>query len=137
MLGHFIAMKSCFNQKYLSILSEGKISFNQADIKKCTILIMRYVGKYITLQYEKGKYLSCNTYGAIELIEKKIVGENERFEIEWLDENLFALKACNGFYLSVQKDEKIETNQKNVGVNEQFSMTLQKKETILEFLNLV
>ena len=57
MLGHYIAIKSCNNDKYFSISNDGKISFNQNDINNCTILKMRYEGRYITLEYKPGKYI--------------------------------------------------------------------------------
>ena len=47
MLGKDIALKSCVNNKYLSILNEGKISFCQNDIKNCDILTMRYMQENI------------------------------------------------------------------------------------------
>ena len=47
MLGKDIALKSCVNNKYLSILNEGKISFSQNDIKNCDILTMRYMQENI------------------------------------------------------------------------------------------
>ena len=136
MIGHYIALKSCNNNKYLSISNDGKISFNQNDIENCNILIMRYEGKYITLKDKTGKYISSNAYNSLEL-NKEIVGDNERFEIEWQDEDLFALKANNGFYISVQKDGKIDVNQKNISLSEQLSMSEQKEENLVEFLNFV
>ena len=136
MIGHYIALKSCNNNKYLSISNDGKISFNQNDIENCNILTMRYEGKYITLKDKTGKYISSNAYNSLEL-NKEIVGDNERFEIEWQDEDLFALKANNGFYISVQKDGKIDVNQKNISLSEQLSMSEQKEENLVEFLNFV
>ena len=139
LLGHYISIKSCSNDKYLSISNDGKIFFNQSDIKNSNILIMRYEGKYITLQEKSGKYISCNTYyNSLELNkDKNIIGDNERFEIEWINEDLFALKANNSFYISVQKDGKVDVNQKYISECEQFSMTEQKEESLMEFLNFV
>ena len=134
MLGKDIALKSCVNNKYLSILNEGKISFSQNDIKNCDILTMRYVGKYITLKDKNGKYITCNLYNTLEL-SKDIFGDNEKFEIEWIDENLFSLKAINGCYISVQTDGKVELNKKDVNINEQLNMIVKKEESLLEFLS--
>jgi hypothetical protein len=65
---------------------------------------MRYEGRYITLKSKNtGKYLSLNAYGTLEL-DKNNVTDNERFEIEWVNDNIFCLKANNGFYISVQQD---------------------------------
>ena len=134
LLGHHIAIKSCNNDKFISIANDGKIFFNQSDIKQCNILIMRYEGKYITLQDKTGKYMSFNTYYNTLELNKDIIGDNERFEIEWINEDLFALKANNGFYISVQKDGKIDINQKNISICEQFFMTEQKEESLIDFL---
>ena len=137
MFGHYIAIKSCFNDKYLSLSNDGKIYFNQNDIKNCFILIMRYIGKYVTFQDKNNKYLSYNAYYNCLELNKDISGESERFEIEWINEDLFALKANNGFYISVQKDGKVDVNQKYISECEQFSMTEQKEESLMEFLNFV
>ena len=134
MLGHYIAIKSCFNDKYLSLSNDGKIYFNQNDIKNCFILIMRYIGKYVTFQDKNNKYLSYNAYYNCLELNKDISGESERFEIEWLNEDIFALKAYNGFYISVINDGIIDVSKKNININEQFFMTEQKEESILEFL---
>ena len=134
MFGHYIAIKSCFNDKYLSLSNDGKIYFNQNDIKNCFILIMRYIGKYVTFQDKNNKYLSYNAYYNCLELNKDISGESERFEIEWLNEDLFALKAYNGFYISVINDGIIDVSKKNININEQFFMTEQKEESILEFL---
>ena len=140
LLGHYIAIKSCNNDKYISISNDGKIFFDQSDIKNCIILIMRYQGKYITLQDNKTKkYISYNSYyNSLELNkDKDTIGDSERFEIEWINDDLFALKANNGCYISVQKDGKIDINQKNISECEKFSMTQQKEESLLEFLDFV
>ena len=134
MFGHYIAIKSCFNDKYLSLSNDGKIYFNQNDIKNCFILIMRYIGKYVTFQDKNNKYLSYNAYYNCLELNKDISGESERFEIEWLNEDIFALKAYNGFYISVINDGIIDVSKKNININEQFFMTEQKEESILEFL---
>ena len=135
MLGHYIAIKSCFNDKYLSLSNDGKIYFNQNDIKNCFILIMRYIGKYVTFQDKNNKYLSYNAYYNCLELNKDISGESERFEIEWLNEDIFALKAYNGFYISVINDGIIDVSKKNININEHFFMTEQKEESILEFLD--
>ena len=134
MFGQYIAIKSCFNDKYLSLSNDGKIYFNQNDIKNCFILIMRYIGKYVTFQDKNNKYLSYNAYYNCLELNKDISGESERFEIEWLNEDIFALKAYNGFYISVINDGIIDVSKKNININEQFFMTEQKEESILEFL---
>ena len=134
MFAHTVAIQSCFNLKYLTIINNNKISFEEKEIKKSSLLTMRYVGKYISLQEKNGKYLSSNAYNTLELIDKIKPGENELFEIQWVDNNCFSLKANNGFYLSVLKDKNIGINQKIVSINELFIMTVTKEETILEFL---
>ena len=135
MLGSYIAIKSCLNNNYLSKSNDGKLCFNQKDIKNSEILILRYEGKYITLKSKKTeKYLSLSTYGTIEL-DKNNVTDNERFEIEWIDDNIFSLKTNNGFYISVQNNGKIEIIKKiNINKSEKFSMTVNNKESLLEFL---
>ena len=61
------------------------------------------------------------------------MSDNERFEIEWLDDNIFSLKANNGLYISVQSNGKIEINKKsNYDKSEQFNMTVNNKESLLE-----
>lgn len=137
MLGHYIKLKSLLNNNCLTISNDGKFSFDENDIKNSIPLNMRYIGKYITLQHKSGKFISSNANGGLELSDKNLVGENERFEIEWLNEDRFALKANNGFYISVQQDGKIELNQKNINLNEQFSMVEQSKESLFEFLHFV
>ena len=134
MLGHYIAIKSCFNDKYLSLSNDGKIYFNQNDIKNCFILIMRYIGKYVTFQDKNNKYLSYNAYYNCLELNKDISGESERFEIEWLNEDWFALKSNIGLYVSIQKDGKIEVNQKNIVENAQFNLTVKNVESLFEFL---
>ena len=67
-------------------------------------------------------------------MDKNNVTDNERFEIEWVNDNIFCLKANNGFYISVQQDGKIELNQTEINQNEQLSMIINKKESLLEFL---
>ena len=73
-------------------------------------------------------------YNTLEL-NKEIFGDNEKFEIEWIDENLFSLKAINGCYISVQNDGKVELNKKDVNINEQLNMIVKKEESLLEFLS--
>ena len=108
LLGHYIAIKSCNNDKYISISNDGKILFDQSDIKNCNIFIMRYQGKYITLQDNKTKkYISYNSYYNSLELNKDTIGDSERFEIEWINDDLFALKANNGCYISVKKMEKL------------------------------
>ena len=133
MLSQFILIKS-FNSKYFSISQNGKLTCDRKDKKEAEILTMKYEGKYITLQIKPGKYLSASMNGIID-IDKEKVGNNERFEIEWLDEDWFTLKTSYGYYISLQKDGKIEGNQKNIGNNEKFSLIVQKVESLFEFLN--
>jgi len=135
MLGSHIAIKSCLNNNYLSKSNDGKLCFDQKDIKNCEILILRYEGKYVTLKSKKyEKYLSLSAYNTLEL-DKNNVSDNERFEIEWLDDNIFSLKANNGLYISVQSNGKIEINKKsNYDKSEQFNITVNNKESLLEFL---
>ena len=133
MLGHYIYLKSCYNDKYLSVSNDGRVYFNQIDKKNCDLLKMRYEGKYITLKRTNGKYLSLNYYGTLDS-DKDIITDNERFEIEWINDNIFALKANNGFYLSVQKDDRIEVNNKKIDLNAQLNMIPQKDESLYEFL---
>ena len=133
MMSQYIIIKS-FTGKYFSISQNGKLLCDKSDMKEAETLIMKYEGRYITLRIKPGKYVSLTINGAFE-IDKDKVGNNERFEIEWLDEDWFALKTYYGFYFSVQKDGKVEANQKNVGNNEKFSLTVQKVESLFEFIN--
>ena len=138
MLGHYIAIKSCFNDNYLSIANDSQIIFNQKNINNCYILIMRYEGKYVTFQdRNKIKYLSYDAFGNCLELNKDIPGESERFEIEWINEDLFALKAYNGFYISVINNGIIDVSKKNISINEKFSMTEQKEENLFEFLGFI
>ena len=138
MLGHYIAIKSCFNDSYLSIANDSQIIFNQKNINNCYILIMRYEGKYVTFQdRNKIKYLSYDAFGNCLELNKDIPGESERFEIEWINEDLFALKAYNGFYISVINNGIIDVSKKNISINEKFSMTEQREENLFEFLGFV
>jgi hypothetical protein len=134
MLGHYIYLKSCYNDKYLSVSNDGRVYFNQIDKKNCDLLKMRYEGKYITLKRTNGKYLSLNYYYGTLDSDKDIITDNERFEIEWINDNIFALKANNGFYISVQKDDRIEVNNKKIDLNAQLNMIPQKDESLYEFL---
>ena len=90
----------------------------------------------ISLQNINPENISANVDNSLGL-DKDIVGDNERFEIEWIHEDLFSLKANNGFYISVQKDGKIEVNQKEINLSEQFSMIEKKEENLFEFLGFV
>ena len=134
MLGHYIYLKSCYNDKYLSVSNDGRVYFNQIDIKNSELLKMRYEGKYITLKRNNGKYLSLNYYYGTLDSDKDNITDNERFEIEWIDDNIFTLKANNGFYISAQKDDRIEVNNKKIDLNAQLNMILQKEESLYEFL---
>ena len=134
MLGHYIYLKSCYNDKYLSVSNDGRVYFNQIDIKNSELLKMRYEGKYITLKRNNGKYLSLNYYYGTLDSDKDNITDNERFEIEWIDDKVFTLKANNGFYISVLKDDRIEVNNKKIDLNAQLNMILQKEESLYEFL---
>jgi len=134
MLGHYIYLKSCYNDKYLSVSNDGRVYFNQIDIKNSELLKMRYEGKYITLKRNNGKYLSLNYYYGTLDSDKDNITDNERFEIEWIDDKVFTLKANNGFYISAQKDDRIEVNNKKIDLNAQLNMILQKEESLYEFL---
>ena len=125
-------MKS-YTDKYLSISQNGKIMFDKNNKKDSDILIMNYIGRYITLKTKLGKYLSATTNGTIE-IDKDKAGNSERFEIEWLNKNYFALKSNYGYYLTIEKDGKLDANQKDIGPNEKFSLIEQKVESLFEFL---
>ena len=131
LLSQSIILKSFITNKYLFISKEHGISFDQSDIKKSDILKLRYEGKYITLKSKYG-YISLNN-GNIDFNEE--IGNNERFEIEYLDENWFRLKANNGFYISVQNDGKLNINQKNIDNNEKLLMNVTQKESVFEFLD--
>ena len=131
MMAHYVAIKS-YNGKYLSMLSNGKIICDKNDIKDADILIMKYEGRYVTFKAKNGKYISA-VNGTLEADKDKI-GSSERFEIEWLNEDWFALKSNIGLYVSIQKDGKIEVNQKNIVENAQFNLTVKNVESLFEFL---
>ena len=131
MMAHYVALKS-YNGKYLSMLSNGKIICDKNDIKDADILIMKYEGRYVTFKAKNGKYISA-VNGTLEADKDKI-GSSERFEIEWLNEDWFALKSNIGLYVSIQKDGKIEVNQKNIVENAQFNLTVKNVESLFEFL---
>ena len=131
MMSHYIALKSK-NGKYLSISSNGKLMSDKNDIKDCDIFIMKYEGRYVTFKAKNGKYISA-VNGTLEADKDKI-GSSERFEIEWLNEDWFALKSNIGLYVSIQKDGKIEVNQKNIVENAQFNLTVKNVESLFEFL---
>ncbi len=133
MMAHYITLKSFSNGKYLSISPNSKLIFDKNDIKEAEVIIMKYEGRYVTLKLKSGKFISASINGTLE-IDKDKIGNNERFEIEWLDENWFGLKSNYGNYFSVQKDGKVEANQKNIGANEKFSLKVQKIEPLIEFL---
>ena len=131
MMAHYVALKS-YNGKYLSMLSNGKLICDKNDIKDADILIMKYEGRYVTFKAKNGKYISA-VNGTLEADKDKI-GSSERFEIEWLNEDWFALKSNIGLYVSIQKDGKIEVNQKNIVENAQFNLTVNNVESLFEFL---
>ena len=132
MMSHYIALKSK-NGKYLSISSNGKLISDKNDIKDCDTFIMKYEGRYVTFQAKSKKYISTTMNGTIE-IDKDKIGNTERFEIEWIDDDWFALKSFYGNYVSLQKDGKIDANQKSIGETEKFSLTVIKIESLFEFL---
>ncbi len=131
MISQYIQLKAS-NNKFLSISQNGKLLFDKTE-KDCDIFTMKYEGKYVIFQTKAGKYLSASINGTLEA-DKDKVGGTERFEIEWLDEEWFALKSNNGNYISVQKDGKIDINQKNIEENEKFKLILKNVETLIEFL---
>ena len=131
MMAHYVALKS-YNGKYLSMLSNGKLICDKNDIKDADTLIMKYEGRYVTFKAKNGKYISA-VNGTLEADKDKI-GSSERFEIEWLNEDWFALKSNIGLYVSIQKDGKIEVNQKNIVENAQFNLTVNNVESLFEFL---
>ena len=131
MMAHYVALKS-YNGKYLSMLSNGKLICDKNDIKDADTLIMKYEGRYVTFKAKNGKYISA-VNGTLEADKDKI-GSSERFEIEWLNEDWFALKSNIGLYVSIQKDGKIEVNQKNIVENAQFNLTVKNVESLFEFL---
>ena len=133
MIGHYIALKSK-NGKFLSKSSNGKLICDKKDIKDAEILIMKYEGRYVTFKTKNGKYISA-VNGTLEADKDKI-GSSERFEIEWLNEDWFALKSNAGTYASIQKDGKIDVSQKNADENAQFSLIVKKVESLFEFLRL-
>ena len=133
MLSKYIILKAFINDKYLSLTKDGKILFDQNDIKKSDALKLRYEGKYVILKTKFG-HLSVNSTGNLEFINTEIT-DNERFEIEYIDENWFVLKANNRCYISVQNDGKINANQKNFNNNEKLLMSVTQTESIFEFLD--
>ena len=130
MLSQYVQLKSS-NNKFLSI-QNGILSCDKTE-KDCDIFIMKYEGRYVTFQTKGGKYLSATINGTIEAGKDKI-GGTERFEIEWLDDEWFVLKLNNGNYISVQKDGKIDINQKNIEENEKFKLIVKSVESLIEFL---
>ena len=132
LMSQYIIIKS-YNGKYLSLSQNGKIMFDKYNNKEADTLIMNYIGRYVTLRTKSGKYLSANINGTIDTDKEKI-GNNERFEIEWLDDDWFTLKSNYGYYLTIQKDGKLDANQKDIGPNEKFSLIEQKVESLFEFL---
>ena len=133
MMSQYIIIKS-YNGKYLSISQNGKIVFDKYNNKEADTLIMNYIGRYITLRIKSGKYLSATTNGTVE-VDKDKAGNNERFEIEWLDNDWFTLKSNYGYYLTIQKDGKLDANQKEIGPNDKFSLIEQKVESLFDFLS--
>ena len=133
MMNHYIVLKSS-NGKYLSISPNAKLICDKNDIKEAEVIIMKYEGRYVTLKLKSGKFISVSMNGTLE-IDKDKAGNNERFEIEWLNDDWFALKSNSGNYFSTQKDGKVEAIQKKIGVNEKFSLKVQKIESLIEFLN--
>ena len=131
-MSHYVALKSN-NGKFLSLSSNGKLMCDKNDIKDCDIFTMKYEGRYVTFQTKTGKYLSASPTATLEADREKI-GSAERFEIEWVDEDWFVLKANYGNYVSVQKDGKIEITQKLLQDNEKFKLIEQKVESLFEFL---
>ena len=132
LMSQYIIIKS-YNGKYLSLSQNGKIMFDKYNNKEADTLIMNYIGRYVTLRTKSGKYLSASSNGTVE-IDKDKVGNNERVEIEWLDDDWFTLKSNYGYYLTIQKDGKLDANQKDIGPNEKFSLIEQKVESLFEFL---
>ena len=131
-MSHYVALKS-YNGKFLSLSSNGKFMCDKNDIKDCDIFIMKYEGRYVTFLTKTHKYLSASPNATLEADREKI-GSAERFEIEWVDEDWFVLKANYGNYVSVQKDGKIEITQKLLQDNEKFKLIEQKVESLFEFL---
>ena len=131
LLSQYVQLKSS-NNKFLSISQNGKLSCDKSE-KDCDIFIMKYEGRYVTFQTKAGKYLSVTINGTLEADKDKI-GGTEIFEIEWLDDEWFALKLNNGNYISVQKDGKIDINQKNIEENEKFKLIVKSVESLIEFL---
>ena len=132
MLSRYVQLESS-NNNFLSISQNGKLLLFDKNEKDCDIFIMKYEGRYVTFQTKAGKYLSATINGTIEADKDKI-GENERFEIEWLDDEWFVLKSNNGNYISVQKDGKIDINQKNIEENEKLKLIVKSVESLIEFL---
>ena len=132
MMSQYVIIKS-FNEKYISIAPNGKLICDKNDIKDCDTFIIKYEGRYIIFETKPGKYLSSNINGSIDTDKEKI-GSTERFEIEWINDDWFALKTNFGNYFSIQKDGKVEANQKNIGTNEKFCFIVKKVESLIEFL---
>ena len=132
MLSQNVQLKSS-NNKFLSVSQNGKSLLCDKSEKDSDIFIMKYEGRYVTFQTKGGKYLSATVNGTLEADKDKI-GGTERFEIEWLDDEWFVLKSNNGNYISVQKDGKIDINQKNIEENEKFKLIVKRVESLIEFL---
>ena len=132
MLTQFVGIKS-HHGKYLTSSSGGKIACDKNDMKDNEVFTIRQEGAYITIKTRFGKYISVTSNGGLEA-EKDKIGNTEKFELELKDNNKFNLKSCFGFYVSAQKDWKIDVNKKQAAEFETFQFVVQKIESLTEFL---
>ena len=134
MLTQKVGIKSCHG-KYLTSTSGGKITCDKSEIKDNEIFVLKRYEGFVTLKTKYGKYISVNSNNTLEA-EKDKVTEFEKFEIEFLDNNKFHLKANNGFYVCVTKEGKIEVNRKEAKDFETLEFILKDVELLSDCLKL-
>ena len=132
MLTQKVGIKS-FHGKYLTSSSGGKITCDKSDIKDNEIFILKQNEGFVTFKTKFWKYISVNSNSALEA-EKDKVTESEKFEIEFLDNNKFHLKASNGFYVCATKEGKLEVNRKEAKDWETFEFILKDVELLSDCL---
>ena len=102
-------------------------------MKDNEVFTIRQEGAFITIKTKFGKYVTVTSNGEIEADRDKI-GNNEKFEIEFKDNNKFTLKSCFGNYVSAQKNGKLDVNKKQASDFETFQFVVKKVESLTEFL---
>jgi len=132
MLTQKVGIKS-FHGKYLTSSSGGKITCDKSEIKDNEVFVLKQNGGFVTFKTKFGKYISVNSSNALEA-EKDKVSDSEKFEIEFIDNNVFHLKSSNGFYVSATKDGKLEVNKKEAKDWETFEFILKDVELLSDCL---